>query len=56
MSKGKFAAGMIAGAVLGAVVGALVDPVSDKKHRRMMREGSKMFQTIGKAVDGVISK
>jgi gas vesicle protein len=53
-TKGAIGA-MAAGVVIGAVVGMMVDPLNDKQHKKICKNASNVFKTIGAIVDDVIS-
>ena len=55
MNAKGFIGAMAAGAVMGVVVGMLMDPISDKQHKKMQKQATNMFKTIGSIVDDVMS-
>lgn len=53
-AKGTMGA-LAAGVVIGAVMGMMIDPLSDKQHKKICKNASNVFKTIGSIVDDVIS-
>ena len=55
MSKMGFIGGMITGAIVGGALTMLIDPVNDKQHRRMKKNSSHMFKTMGSVIDAMMT-
>ena len=55
MNTKNFLGAMAAGIVVGAVVGMMIDPINDKQHKKIYKNASNVFKTIGTIVVAFVS-
>lgn len=54
MKSIEFIGGVIAGAVVGSAITMFIDPISDKQKRKMHKNSSHMFKTMGSVLDAMM--
>ncbi len=54
MSKGGFVAGIVTGMAVGVGASMLVNPMDEKDKKKIKKNASQMFTTIGAVADHVI--
>ncbi len=55
MSTKSVLGALAAGMVVGAVAGIMFDPINDRTHKKIQKNTSNMFKTIGSIVDDIMS-
>jgi len=54
MSKGGFVAGIVTGMAVGVGASMLINPMDEKDKKKIKKNASQMFTTIGTVADHVI--